>query len=179
MGHAARSRSGLATSSDKAALEFWSRVISVPYFCLDRTGIGRHDREMGRMKTLCLLLGLWAWMPNPAQAAPSLAENFARCAGRLSAQLEHEWLMRSPKADGTKAVRNAFADLLAAVAGPSDAVLTLALRIEAKQAHAALLRRAQFNAKTDDAARAARFAQLQVRACLRLLPETDPTAPRV
>ena len=94
------------------------------------------------MKTLsaasCLLL-----LCAPVHADTGLADDATVCAGRLSAHLEHQWLMQNPAADRTEAARDAMVALLEAVGDVDDAA-TLALRIEAKHAHAALLQRATF-----------------------------------
>ena len=97
---------------------------------------------MSVLKTLsaasCLLL-----LCAPVHADTGLADDATVCAGRLSAHLEHQWLMQNPAADRTEAARDAMVALLEAVGDVDDAA-TLALRIEAKHAHAALLQRATF-----------------------------------
>lgn len=69
---------------------------------------------------------------------------FATCAGRFSAEMEHQWLLSDPGADLMAARRAAMLELVAAVGTPETASRALALRIEAKVAHKALLSRATF-----------------------------------
>jgi hypothetical protein len=87
---------------------------------------------------------------------------FAACAGRYSAEMEHDWLLRPAQSPAAEARRDAFLDLLEAVA--PDAVddgmpahLPLSTRIEEKAAQSALLHRATFHLDpiASDAARAA------------------------
>lgn len=100
------------------------------------------------------------------QATP---RHFASCAGRLSAQMAHEWLMQSENAEATERHRSHLLDVLAAISGPETEATLLNLRIEAKAAHAALLRRATFGDDLDDKAWAARTAETHVRACTSML----------
>ncbi|WP_323042437.1 hypothetical protein [Gemmobacter sp.] len=83
-------------------------------------------------------------------------DRFATCAGRLSAVMEHQWLTDPPSSDRTRDLRARMLDLVAAVEVPDTAPLALARRVEAKAAHAALLRLATFagnRAAGDQAAR--------------------------
>jgi hypothetical protein len=105
----------------------------------------------------------------PASAGDDPLRTFASCAGRLSAQVEHQWLMSDPASERTEAQRAAMISLLEAIM-PSDAARqVLAWRIDAKQAQAVLLTRATFNDDAGDAAWAARRAEMQVAACTGLL----------
>ena len=121
---------------------------------------------MSGLKTLsaasCLLL-----LCAPVHADTSLADDATVCAGRLSAHLEHQWLMQNPAADRTEAARDAMVALLEAVGDVDDAA-TLALRIEAKHAHAALLQRATFG-RLRNGAEAGRRADMRISACTRLV----------
>ncbi|MEL6957455.1 MAG: hypothetical protein AAGL89_00720 [Pseudomonadota bacterium] len=105
----------------------------------------------------------------PAQSARAEVSDplryFASCTGRLSAQMEHEWLLSDPRADETEAQRAILIDLLRATMLPDQGHQVLNWRIEAKAAQAALLTRATF--RDDDWAKdqAARF----VRNCTSLL----------
>ncbi|NBZ87713.1 hypothetical protein [Stagnihabitans tardus] len=116
---------------------------------------------MGQLRHLiCLCLTL--------ASGPSLGDElrtFATCTGRLSALMEHQWLMQDPAADLTKRQRDAFADLVQAVA--LDPARAMSMRIEAKAATAAALQAADFGGHP--AARTRVMAQ--VRSCLRLLPQ--------
>jgi hypothetical protein len=77
---------------------------------------------------------------------------FATCAGRLTAELRHGWLISDPDTPQIAARAAAMSDLLEAVAGPEDDVRLRSLRIEAWAAHDALLQRGTFAG--DDVARA-------------------------
>lgn len=94
---------------------------------------------------------------------------FASCAGRLSAVMEHQWLMSDPNADRTEDQRAAMLSLVDAIMAPDQGRDVLAWRIEAKQAHAVLLTRATFNADRDDATWALQRAQTELAACTGLL----------
>ncbi len=117
-------------------------------------------------KPLSLFFGLVVLVSG---ALPGLADplrTFAICTGRLSALMEHQWLMQDPGADSTKAQRDAFDDLIQSVI-PPDASRTMALRVEAKVATAQALQRADFAGHP-----ALRHRVMsQVRSCLRLLPQ--------
>lgn len=108
----------------------------------------------------------------PALSAP-VAEGplhiFAACAGRLSATMEHQWLMRDPAAERTEAQRSAMVALVDAVMVPDRAPDVLGWRIDAKRAHAVLLTRATFNADDDDASWALARAETELAACTGLL----------
>ena len=113
------------------------------------------------MKTLiALAFGLTALF----QAPPVFAQSadlrlFATCAGRLSALMEHQWLLSDPASDQTARQRKSMLSLVAAMAGP-DAARALNWRIEAKAAQASLLARARFGTNEATAARSAQRSDL-------------------
>lgn len=112
---------------------------------------------MGIVRTLLFvaLVGLLApATPAPAfQATPDQQLRFfATCAGRLSAQMEHQWMFDGAASEVTMAHRDSVIDILDALMPPDRGRDVLAMRIEAKMAHAALLTRATFNEDTEDAA---------------------------
>ena len=95
-------------------------------------------------------------------SASERALAFAACAGRYSAEVEHDWLLAPAEGPAAEARRDGFLALLDAVV--PDAVhdgmpthLPMATRIEEKAAQAALLQRAAFHLDplAADAARAA------------------------
>ena len=118
---------------------------------------------MGQLRhLLCLCLTLAS---GPSQGDE--LKTFATCTGRLSALMEHQWLMQDPAADLTKRQRDAFADMIEAVEAPDQVRRGMALRVEAKAATAAALQAADFGGHP-----AARSRVLsQIKACLRLLPQ--------
>lgn len=64
---------------------------------------------------------------------------FATCTGRLSALMEHQWIVDGPASDRTRQDRDAMLTLVEAAMRESQAVQVMAWRIEAKAAHSALL----------------------------------------
>lgn len=119
------------------------------------------------MALLALLL------PVPARSGPSGAPDlmmvFAACTGRLSAMMEHQWIVDPPASDLTRAQRARMIDLLEATMRPEDGRAVLTRRVEAKMAQAQLLTRARYDAHPRDAARAQRLAERELSACLSLL----------
>lgn len=120
-------------------------------------------------RTLLALVAVSGLAGTPARADDDLVRTFALCAGRLSAQLEHQWLMNDPEAERTEQVRTALVELVELVTAPETAKTSLAIRIEAKHAQARLLYRATFNDDRADAAWAESRAAEQVAACASLL----------
>lgn len=121
------------------------------------------------MKTFIQACLITLALPAAAQSAQSdLTQKFATCAGRLSAQMEFQWLL-GHDADATQAEREAMLDLLRAVMPPDGASETLARRIEAKQAQKVLLTRAYFNDDDRDAAWARDRAEVEIGGCRALL----------
>ncbi len=125
---------------------------------------------MGGLKTLLLALLVVGPATVPARASDDLLRTFSVCAGRLSAQMEHQWLLRDPEAERTERVRAAMLELVVLV-GPDEATRAAALniRIAAKHAQALLLTRATFNADAADADWARRRAADEIAACASLL----------
>lgn len=111
-------------------------------------------------------LGLFSF---PALAGADPLHTFASCAGRLSATMEHQWLMSDPASDRTEAQRAAMLSLIDAIMTPDQGRDVLAWRIDAKQAHAVLLTRATFNDNPADATWALRRAEAELAACTGLL----------
>ena len=123
---------------------------------------------MGVLKTILFcMLGL---LPAGAFAMESdPLRTFASCAGRLSATMEHQWLMSDPTSDRTQAQRAAMLSLVDAVMAPGQGSQVLTWRIEAKQAHAVLLTRAAFGQDADDATWALQKAEAHLAQCTGLL----------
>ena len=124
------------------------------------------------MKTLItsLLLALGVL---PANAGTSFADSqlrtFAACAGRLSAQMEHQWLFDGDASDITKHQRAQVLDLIAATMAADQGREVLNWRITAKAAHHALLTRATFNDDPNDATWAADMAATLTADCTAFL----------
>ncbi len=115
-----------------------------------------------------LTFGLLGVMATPTHASDALSDMFASCTGRLSAQLEHAWLVGTPSEE-IQAQRQAMVTLLEAVMTPDRGRQVLAIRIDAKHAQAALLTRATFNDDAEDAEWALRRAEVEVAHCASLL----------
>lgn len=94
---------------------------------------------------------------------------FATCTGRLSAQMEFQWLMSDADADRTKAQRAAMIDILQAMTPPEQGREVLHTRISAKHAHWALLQQAQFATDPEEAAHAERVALRLMQGCTAFL----------
>ncbi|MEO1734416.1 MAG: hypothetical protein AAFR45_12435, partial [Pseudomonadota bacterium] len=90
---------------------------------------------------------------------------FATCTGRLSALMEHQWLMDGPASDHTKAQREALIEIIDAILPPDLGPQVLTWRIEAKMAHAVLLTRATFGENPKDTAYARKLATRHVAEC--------------
>jgi len=110
--------------------------------CLEKARILARNDEMARgLKTFLTALAVGIVTGNPGATDP-FARDFALCAGRYSALVEHQWLVDGPASEGSAMMRDAFVDLARAVVGPEGAADVLNWRIEAKVAHGALLSRA-------------------------------------
>jgi hypothetical protein len=105
--------------------------------------MGRLTHKLAAAAFTCLL----ATTPHPLRAAQPIdfVSEFAQCAGRLSAQMEHQWLISDSGADRTKQHRAMMIVLLEAVTDPAAAKQTLHLRIMTKHAHAQLLTQSIFS----------------------------------
>ena len=101
---------------------------------------------------------------------PEIVRLFATCAGRLSAVMEHEWLLSRPGSEATALRRSRMLDLLEAVTEERNARRILTLRIEAKAAQARLLSRAAFSLDAAEASRAEAAAGRFMARCDALLP---------
>ncbi|QPM89236.1 hypothetical protein [Pseudooceanicola algae] len=122
---------------------------------------------------LALALVLTPLFPRSGSSAPveEIVRLFASCAGRLSAEMEHQWLFSDPASGATAIRRNQMIDLLDAVAPEGADSRVRALRLEAKVAQARLLRRAAFSWDAVEAARATRVSARFLARCNALLPQ--------
>ncbi|SFI50144.1 hypothetical protein [Jannaschia pohangensis] len=121
---------------------------------------------MSRMKSLVVIALLTT--AGTAQAGEPLERTFAHCAGRMSADMEHRWLMGEP-AEEAEARRNAMVALLFSLDWSLPPERVLDMRIAAKFAHASLLQRAAFAPDPEEAARAARRAEVELAHCAGLV----------
>ncbi len=114
------------------------------------------------LRTRRLLLAA-LWTAGPALAQQADLPLFAACAGRYSATVEHLWLTGGPAVDAAERRRDAFGDLVAALAPDGRA---LSWQVAAKAAQRGLWDRAAFAGDL----RAGRTAQDWLARCDSLLP---------
>lgn len=124
---------------------------------------------MGRIKTYLLAGIISAVSATQSVALDGLSKTFAGCVGRMSAEMEHAWLINSDAADDFEAQRLTFISLLDAVTPPEQARKALAMRVDAKLAHAALLTTASFGTTAQRSTQAKQRARWHVGLCRRLL----------
>lgn len=120
---------------------------------------------MGGLRTIfaaILCLAASGGGPSRAEPLPDLP-HLAVCTGRLSALMEHQFLVDGPASEATRRLRDGLADILAAVTPAGAEARVMGWRVEAKAAHAALLSQARFG--SDPASRAAIRAQRLVADC--------------
>lgn len=124
---------------------------------------------MSRMKTLLSAAILSLFSASLAMADLSLAQVFASCAGRYSAEMQHAWLFGATKASEYAERRDVFVSLAEASASDTEGSKLLNDRIEAKYAHAQLLTVAAFQNDRRRANAAMRLAADHIGACQQLL----------
>jgi hypothetical protein len=100
--------------------------------------------------------------------AEHLLRDFAVCAGRFSALVEHQWMVDGPASDASAGTRDSFLALVEAVEEPGMAATVMGWRVEAKVAQRGLLDRAHF---AKDAVAEKRSAQL-LQDCARLIGQS-------
>lgn len=113
--------------------------------------------------------GITTVLAGATYAQEALPETFAGCVGRMSAEMEHAWLMARDNADRIADERASFLALLDAVAPQEQKHSLLMYRIETKMAHAALLTTAHFSENMRYAERAKQVARRHLDACRHLL----------
>ena len=122
------------------------------------------------LRPLALLCALAA--PAAVQAETDIPDDplrfFATCTGRLSALMEHQWLVDGPASDATKARRASLIEVVEAMMPPGSEAQVMAWRVEAKAAHATLLGQSRHGTPAA-MARAAQRAQALESACIAYL----------
>jgi hypothetical protein len=113
------------------------------------------------------------------QTAPAIAQAnapstdplhlFATCAGRLSAQVEDQWMFDGPASEKTAAELGAMAALIDASIAPSQGAEVMNWRINAKVAYRALLHQVRFGTDPGRAAIAAARAETLAAECRSLM----------
>ena len=118
------------------------------------------------MRTLLpTLLCLLVCTPGYATTGDSQLRTFANCAGRLTAQLEHAWLMHDDSAETIEDQRAQVVELLSAIMPQEAGRDVLNWRIDARAAQRALLQRATFTQDPSEAEWAGNLAQQYVADC--------------
>lgn len=121
------------------------------------------------MITVLAACGALLGAANGALAGQSLAQTFAACSGRLSAEVEHAWLLQDPAADVLAHQRKQFRDILAAIDVPHSGSEMLGFQIEAKFAQASLLKTATFGTDERRKRLARTYAQVELSRCESML----------
>lgn len=125
---------------------------------------------MSGLKTLLVVL-LVSPVSGLASGNP-LAVTFASCAGRLSAEIEHAWLIGDDRAGQLETRRARFVDLVNASATDTEDPNLLNRRIEAKVAHAQLLSLVAFSPDADRSAWALQRVRSEIAYCAGFLLES-------
>ena len=124
------------------------------------------------MKTWIFLFIILQSLSATATERLGLTDTMAICAGRMSAEMEFAWLRSDPGADKLEEQRRRFVEILEALGPATNASEQLALRIDAKMAHAGLLTTAYFGTDGARAAWAKRHAVLHRQTCQNMLLES-------
>ncbi|MGR1581652.1 hypothetical protein ACSSNL_09310 [Thalassobius sp. S69A] len=122
------------------------------------------------MKTLVLGTALGGMLSAPVALAQSSVNEdqlrfFATCAGRLSAQMEFQWMFDGAASEQTQKQRAGVVDILEAMIPNGRGHEVLSWRIRAKQAQAVLLSRGTFSPDPRQAQMAQRLALRQIGEC--------------
>lgn len=124
---------------------------------------------MGSLRTIIASTLLLASLGTPSLAERDLVLTFAGCTGRMSAEIEHAWLVSDPRADTFQSQRARFVSILDAILPAERAAEALHHRIEAKMAHRAILSDARFGTDPRRVRLAKRRAQTDVQICKTML----------
>jgi hypothetical protein len=136
---------------------------------------------MGVLKTFGSAFTLTCLTATAALSEQSLLDRVTECVGRLSAQMEHHWLLSDQPTTRIERNRAYLIEILDTMVTPDIETRILAARIDAKIAHASLLTQAAFGSDP----RRARWAERRVQSAIAqcddiLLPNAPQTpAPRV
>ncbi|WP_143152678.1 hypothetical protein [Marivita hallyeonensis] len=112
---------------------------------------------MKTFMTGAVLAGMWT---SSATAKDDLVTHVSQCVGRMSAQIEHQWLFQDSPTDMMETQRAHLIDVLQALTTSANASKVLSGRIDAKMAHATLLTKAAFG-RDERSARWAKQRALQ------------------
>lgn len=132
---------------------------------------------MGVLKTVGVAVALTSLSATAALPEQSLLHRVTDCVGRLSAQMEHHWLLSDTPTTRIERDRAQLVDVLDALTTPETATRILAARIDAKMAHASLLTQAAFGTDPRTKAWARRRADMAIGYCDDILLPAPPPAP--
>lgn len=124
---------------------------------------------MGGIRKIILGAVLSLGAPMPLAATEDIVLVFAACTGRLSAQMEHAWLLGDTRADALQTQRQRFVSILDAIMPPDRAREVLNHRVAAKLAHSMILTTASFGTEPRASRLAKVHARQHVRSCETLL----------
>lgn len=99
---------------------------------------------MGVLKTLGYATCFTCLATTAAKPDEDLLRRVTDCVGRLSAQIEHHWLLSDQPTEQIETQRAHLVDILDALITPEIATRILSNRIDSKMAHATLLTQAAF-----------------------------------
>ena len=124
---------------------------------------------MSKIRTLISSALVIVGLAGAVRANDDLVLVFAGCAGRLSAEMEHAWLVSDARADALQGQRERFVAILQAIMPMDRARETLHHRVEAKLAHSAILTTARFGDDPRLSRLAKQQARVQVQSCQAML----------
>lgn len=136
-----------------------------------------HAQNMGVLKTFGYAALLTCFAATAAKPEPDLLLRVASCVGRLSAQIEHHWLMSDQPTTIVETQRAHMLDILDALITAEMATRALANRIDAKMAHASLLTQAAFSNDKRRAIWAEKRAHQELELCSLMLPQPAEDSP--
>lgn len=120
---------------------------------------------MGVLKTLGFAAFITCLATTAAKPDDDLLRRVTDCVGRLSAQIEHHWLMSDQPTEQMQTQRAHLVDILDTLTTPDTATRVLAKRIDAKMAHASLLTQAAFSEDERRAGWAEKRAEQELAQC--------------
>lgn len=129
---------------------------------------------MGVLKTLGYASCFTCLAATAAKPDEDLLRRVTDCVGRLSAQIEHHWLLSDQPTEQIETQRAHMEDILDVLVTPDTATRILSNRIDAKMAHATLLTQAAFSKDDRRAAWAEKRAKQELSQCGTILLEPAP-----
>lgn len=133
-----------------------------------------HAQIMGVLKTFGYATCLTCLAATAAKPEEDLLRRVTDCVGRLSAQIEHHWLLSDQPTEPIEMQRAHLIDILDALMTPDTATKILSKRIDAKMAHATLLTQAAFSENDRRAAWAEKRAKQELSQCGTILLQPTP-----